>query len=116
MCGWREVQATSDRRGSVPVLWSPPCLHTGIKDTQITYIEQIAPKRICKSMWNNFCLRVVSKRKISSMDLKKKRRLSVYLLMINQQGCMAAKWVFECAASFFPLSPRIVTEMEKIRH
>lgn len=44
-----------------------------------------------------------------------KKKVSVYLLMINQQGCIAAKWVFEYAASFFPLSPRTVTEMEKIR-
>ena len=62
-----------------------------------------------------FRLRVVLERKISSMDFFFLSRLSVYLLTINQQDSMAAKWV-ECAASFFPLSPRRVPEMEKIRH
>lgn len=61
-------------------------------------------------------------KKISSMDFFfffkhgfffKKSRVSVYLLMMNQQSCMAAKWVFQCTASFFLLSPRRVSEMEK---
>ena len=74
--------------------------------------KQTAPKRICKSIWYNFCLRVVLKRSQAWIFFKKSR-VSVYLLMMNQQSCMAAKWVFQCTASFFLLSPRRVSEMEK---
>lgn len=41
----------------------------------------------------------------------KKNRDSIYLLMINQQSCMAAKWVFQCAACTH--KPKGVPEMEK---
>lgn len=41
-----------------------------------------------------------------------------FYLPINNKStdCMAAKWVLECAASVFPLSPRRIPKMEKIGH
>lgn len=78
-------------------------------------------RRIDKWKLQRYMVQFSSESCFKKKDLKHgffflRSRVSVYLLMINQQGCMASKWVFECAASFFPLSLRSVPEMEKIRH
>lgn len=94
------------------MLWdfgAPLVCKLGLEVPRLDKWKQTAAKRMCKAEGG-----ILSESCFKKKDLR--HEFSVYLLMINQQGCMAAKWVFQCAASFFPLSPRRVPEMEKIRH
>lgn len=95
---------------------SPSCLQAGTKGTQVRSMEANSSKEDRQKCFRQFLSESYFKKKDFKHEFFFKRRVSIYLLMINQQGCKAAKWVFECAASFFPLSARSVPEMEKIRH
>lgn len=74
------------------MLWclgAPLVRMLGLEVPRLVKWKQTATKRIY--IWSNFCLRVVLKKKNLSIDSKKKSRVSIYLLMINQQAYMEAK-------------------------
>lgn len=62
--------------------------------------KQASPKRLCRSAWGNCCLRVVYKRKMSSVD----SRLSLLTCCWSIRVTMAPnghKWVCKAAVSVF---------------